>query len=61
MTEVLLGAVITGAALVLLWFSRPADGKMRPFLANELVEAGIAITITLGIGFGIAKMVLGVV
>jgi hypothetical protein len=61
MTEVLLGAVITGAALGLLWFSRPVDGKMRPFLANELVEAGVAIAITLGIGFGVAKMVMGFV
>jgi hypothetical protein len=34
---------------------------MRPFLANELVEAGVAIAITLGIGFGVAKMVMGFV
>jgi hypothetical protein len=60
MTEVLLGAVISGASIAALWVSRPIEGKMRPFLANG-VEVWVAVAITLGIGFGVAKMVMGVV
>jgi hypothetical protein len=60
MAEVLLGAVILGASIALLWVSRPIDGKMRPFLANS-VEIWVAVAIVLGIGFGVAKIVMGIV
>jgi hypothetical protein len=60
MFDLLLGILLLAASIGGLWYSRPVNGQMRSFARNGR-DTYIAVAITVGVGFGIAAVVSGVV
>jgi hypothetical protein len=60
MFDLLLGVLLLAASIGGLWFSRAVGGQVRPFARNGR-DTYIAVAVTVGVGFGIAALVSGVV
>jgi hypothetical protein len=60
MIQLVVGIALLVASVAGLWFSRPVDGKIRPFARNGR-DVYIAIAITVGVGLGLSSFIAGAV